>query len=377
MVAVACHNMPMDKFVSILQDFGVNYFENKPVVDSTGLTDKYDFEFHWTPYGLLARAGGNGITIFDAMTKQLGLKLDFRIAPRSVFIVDNVRSTPTPNAPGIDKALPPEPPAHFEVAVIKPSKPDEEPGGTVDFDHYDLQGDSLKSLIQFAWNLDLNDDGDVVGLPKWADSDRYDIQAKVSPEDLDQVVSGTRQVEYERARQMLQTLLIERFGIQAHMEERPVTAYNFEATGQQLKPELKPADPAERTKCGHGPGPGEKDPSIATPILNRVVHCRNITLAEFGRELPHLAYGYLNSPVVDDTGLHDRYDFTLSFSSADLVKPGSGESSGGAPLPPGDPNGAISLYDAVRRELGLRLLKVRRSAPVLVIDHVNREPSAN
>ncbi|HUB19342.1 MAG TPA: TIGR03435 family protein, partial [Acidobacteriaceae bacterium] len=38
MVAFGCHNMPMDQFVQILQPLGGDYFENKPVVDSTGLT---------------------------------------------------------------------------------------------------------------------------------------------------------------------------------------------------------------------------------------------------------------------------------------------------------------------------------------------------
>jgi uncharacterized protein (TIGR03435 family) len=40
-VAVACHNMPMDQFVHILQGFGKGYFDNKPVVGSTGLNDKF------------------------------------------------------------------------------------------------------------------------------------------------------------------------------------------------------------------------------------------------------------------------------------------------------------------------------------------------
>ncbi|MFZ0633323.1 MAG: TIGR03435 family protein [Acidobacteriaceae bacterium] len=380
-LAVACHNMPMDQFAPILQGFGGGYFGNKPVVDSTGLGGRYDFDFQWTPYSLLAQAGSDGISIFAAMEKQLGLRLDLGTAPRSVLIVDKVNRTPTPNAPGIEKALPPEPPAQFEVAVIKPSRPDETSGGMMGPDRVDLQGDSLKYLIQFAWNLNLDDDEFLVGLPKWGASDRYDIQAKASAEDLAQTANGPG-VEYEELRQMLQRLLIERFGIQAHMEERPVTAYNLEAAD----PKLKPADSAERTQCGEGPGPGEKDPRSTRPILNRVIHCRNISLAEFGRQLPSLAYGYIYSPVLDDTGLKGRYDFTLSFSSDNRLQPGSGEPgaagsasgpSQGASLAFADPNGAVSFFDAIHHQLGLRLEKVRRPVPVLVIDHINRQPSAN
>lgn len=379
-VAVACRNMSMDQFAPLLQGFGGGYLHDQPVVDATGLSDKYDFEFQWTPSAVLPRAGPDGITIFDAMEKQLGLKLDLQTAPRPALIVDQVNRIPTPNAPDIAKALPPEPPAHFEVAVIKPSRPGQPEVGMSDRDRLDLRG-SLKYLIQSAWNLDLNDDEDVLGLPKWGDSDRYDVQAKASADDLVQTARG-RQVENEEMNQMLRTLLIERFGIEAHMEERPVDAYNFEAAGPKLAPKLQPTNPAERTRCTEGPAPGEKDPRTTTPVLNLVFHCQNITIAEFGRVLPSFDYGSLYSPVLDETGFQGRYDFTLSFSSADRLESGSGDihaaaGSQNTSLAPGDPNGALSLNDALRRQLGLRLEKVRRPAPVLVIDHINRQPTAN
>jgi uncharacterized protein (TIGR03435 family) len=83
--------------------------------------------------------------------------------------------------------------------------------------------------------------------------------------------------------------------------------------------------------------------------------------------------------VLDDTGLKGRYDITLSFSDPDSAEPGAGDSpsAGSAPNAPSDPSGAMSLYDAVRRQLGLRLEKVRRPGAVLVIDHINRQPSDN
>lgn len=381
-INVSCHNMSMDQFARTLQNFANGYFEGKPLVDSTGLKGNFDFDFHWTPRGALERAGADGVSIFDAVDKQLGLKLELQTAPRPVLLVDSVDRTPTPNAPGIEKALPPLPPAQFEVAVIKPGKPDEKERGGIRGDRVDVQGVPLRFLIQFTWDLNPNDNDVLVGLPDWAATDHYDIQAKAADEDLSKTVNGNPQIEFEELRQMLQALLIDRFGIRYHTEDRPVTAYNFEAAG----PKLKPADPSERTKCSEGPGPGEKDPRTTTPILNRVLHCQNITLAEFGRQLPFLAAGYIYSPVLDTSGLKDRYDFTLSFSSVDRVQSGSAQPRAGssastppsgASLAPEDPNGAVSLFDAVHRELGLRLDKVRRPVPVLVIDHINREPSAN
>ncbi len=42
-----------------------------------------------------------------------------------------------------------------------------------------------------------------------------------------------------------------------------------------------------------------------------------------------------------------------------------------------DPNGAVSFYDAVNKELGLKLVKVKRREPVLVIDHIDEQPIPN
>jgi len=76
--------------------------------------------------------------------------------------------------------------------------------------------------------------------------------------------------------------------------------------------------------------------------------------------------------------MHGDYKFTLSFSSIGLVAP----LGGGAPPPDGaqqaaEPNGAISLFDAFKNELGLKLEKQKRIEPVLVIDHIELQPTAN
>jgi uncharacterized protein (TIGR03435 family) len=60
---------------------------------------------------LLPKAGPDGISIFDAVDKQLGLKLERQTAPRPVLIVDSVNQKPTPNLPGLEKILPSPPPA--------------------------------------------------------------------------------------------------------------------------------------------------------------------------------------------------------------------------------------------------------------------------
>ena len=86
-----------------------------PVTDSTGLKGSFDFEIKWTPRALLQKAGADGISIFDAVDKEMGLKLDLATAPSPVLIVDSVHQMPTANAPGLEKILPASPSPRFDV----------------------------------------------------------------------------------------------------------------------------------------------------------------------------------------------------------------------------------------------------------------------
>ena len=309
------------------------------------------------------------------MDKQLGLKLDLQTAPRPVLIVDSVNERPTPNPPNLEKVLPTSPPAQFEVATIKPSDPNAKPGGSgIRGGQIDLRSIPLKFLIAFAWDLNPNDSEMLVGAPKWLDSDKIDILAKVSSESLTNAGPARPPIDTEDLREMLQALLIERFQMKVHKEDRPLTAYSLIA----VNPKLRKADPLSRTKCTEGPGPDGKDPRIASPVLNRLITCQNMTTTQMGDEFQRQASGFIYSPVLDKTGLKGSWDFTLSFSSADLVK-GSAAGSGDASTSgsASEPNGALSFFDAVNKQLGLKLEKEKRPVPVLVIDHIEEKPTDN
>jgi uncharacterized protein (TIGR03435 family) len=377
-IAFSCHNTTMETFANDLHEWAGGYLTN-PVVDSTGLKGAWDFDIKWTGRGQLSKAGADGISIFDAVDKQLGLKLDLQTAPRPVLIVDSVNQKPTPNRPDLEKVLPTPPPAQFEVATIKPSKPDTESRGRINGDQVNLQATNLKFMITFAWDLNPNDPEELVGAPKWLDTDKFDILAKVSSDvQMDAGPNGLR-IAIEDLRQMLRAILIDRFRMQVHMEDRPVNAYTLIA----VNPKLKKADPLSRTRCKEGPGPDGKDPRIANPVLNRLLTCQNMTMAQIGDELQRVAAGYIYSPVLDGTGIKGSWDFTLSFSSADLTQaraagsPAPASDGSSAASTASDPSGAVSLFDAVNRQLGLKLEKQRRPSPVLVIDHIEEKPTEN
>ncbi len=367
-IVISCHHSTMEELARNLGDWAGGYL-NYPAVDSTGLKGTYDFEIKWTPRGLLQKAGADGISIFDAVDKELGLKLEQQTAPRPVLIVDSVNQKPTANLPGLEKILPTPPPPQFDVAVIKPSKSDEEFRGDISGGQVKLQNSLLRFLITFAWDLNPNDKEMLVGAPKWLDTDHFDILAKVVNDAPAATAPNAPGFDIEELRPMLQALLADRFKMKAHMEDRPISAYTLIA----VSPKLRKADPLSRTRCKEGPGPDGKDPRIANPVLNRLVSCQNMTMAEIGDELQRVAPGYIYSPVLDATGIKGSWDFTLSFSSADLTMGGGDEGKSAT----ADPNGALSLIDAVSKQLGLKLEKQKRPVSVLVIDHIEEKPIEN
>jgi uncharacterized protein (TIGR03435 family) len=370
-IVMSCHSVTMEAFARQLHDnFGGNYITN-PVVDQTGLKGAWDFELKWHGRGQLARAGADGITIFDAIDKQLGLKLEPGKVPIPVLEVDSVEQKPTPNPPGVTTSLPPPPPAEFEVADIRPSRPDAQQNARLQNGRLDVQAFPLKQLVTLAW--DINSDELLAGAPKFMDTAKFDVIAKAT-------VSGPGQdINIDDLRLMLRALLVERFKMATHTEERPVTAYTLSA----VKPKLKKADPSNRANCKEGPALAAKDPRDANPILSRLVTCQNTTMAQFADALPGIAPGYLRTPVLDATGLEGTWDFTFNFSPIGALQGGGGGGRGGDAGPPAggpgasDPNGALSLFDAINKQLGLRLETLKRPMPVLVIDHIEEQPADN
>jgi uncharacterized protein (TIGR03435 family) len=375
-LSYACHNMTMAAFAQALHStifVAPQYLNDRVVADQTELKGAWDFEFKFTPK---TRIGPDGpipgaISLFDALDK-LGLKLEPADISLPVIVVDSVLQKPTPNAPNVLEALHIAPvPTEFEVAEIKPSDPNTpgirfnlQPGGRVN-----IQGVPLKFLVEQAW--DLTDDM-LIGAPKWMDTDRYDIVAKAG-------VDGP-QMDVDDLFPMLRALVTERFKLVSHREDRPATAYTLIS----VKPKMKRSDPAERTKYKEGPALDGKDPRDKNPVLGRLVTCQNMTMAMFAEKLKDIAPGYIHTPVLDATGLDGSYDFTLSFSTAGVLRNGGGGGRGGDGPPPAaavgtasDPNGAVSLFDAIEKQLGLRLQEQKRPVSVFVIDHIEQKPTEN
>ena len=103
-------------------------------------------------------------------------------------------------------------------------------------------------------------------------------------------------------------------------------------------------------------------------------------MTQFAEDLRRIAGGYIRVPVEDKTGLEGAYDFTLTFSPIGMLNAGRGRGGDGGPAPgpeASDPTGALSLPDAINRQLGLKLEMRKRPMPVLVIDSMQEKPTDN
>jgi len=379
-LSYTCRSTSMASFANqashlpVIQDL----LNNRPVIDQTGLEGEWDFNFTFPLPKRYLNQGGPSTdpTVFDVLEKQFGLKLELGKVPQPVMTVEGVDRKPTENSPEAATVLAGyTPPTEFEVAAIKPTDPEFQ-GINFNIDksgNVNIRGATLKFLFQQVLNLS---DDMVVGLPKWMDTgERWDIIAKPPSSALTIGGGGPNApppIDWDTVTVMLKSLLEQRFKLASHMEERPIPAYTLMAA----KPKMKAADPTGRTKCFEGPGPDGKDPREANPILGRLITCQNMPMATLADMLQGLASGYIHAPVLDATGLTGAYDFTLSFSTAgQLNRPGEGNKAGDTSA--SDPSGALSLLDALPKQLGLKLEQQKRPIQVMVIDHIEPKPTDN
>ena len=357
----------MAAFAEQLMRMAGAYFPGgQQVVDETGLSGTYDFELKWHARALLARAGSDGIGI-DKAVAELGLKLEPKEVKVPAIVVESVTAEFTPNAADVGRRLPPLPSPEFEVADVKLSPPEATqpraqllPTGQVT-----ASGVPLNLMINLAWDLPNPDY--IIG-PAWLTSTRYDLIARAF---ANAGPNANVQQDEDIVRGMLRALIVERFQMKYHMEERPMPAFDIRAD----TPKMTKADPAQRTRCFEGAPPGAPAAARA-PQFGRQVTCQNITMEQFGRWLPTIAGGYTRVPARDLTGLTGGYDFTLNFSPIGQVQ-GPRPEAGAAGAAALDPTGALSLLDAVKSQLGIRLEEVKRQLPVMVIDSISEKPTDN
>lgn len=367
-VKVTCHNLTSKEIAANFRMMAGGYLDHD-VIDATKLEGAWDFEIEWTPAVALSDKNPQSISFFDAVNRQLGIKLALQDVPVPALVIESVNRRPTDNPAGVATALALAA-ARFEVATIKPANPDQRQltglryaGGS------QMQaGGTLRELIALALQIRPNAAADlVIGLPKSADSQRWDITAKLpsTGEGAPNVVRGRpAPVPYSITLEMLRGLLVDQFELKTHSENREVTVYALMVDG--AKPKMTQGQDSERSEC-------KVDPMAPRPFPNLgfMVRCNNTSMAQFAQNL-EMSTGYLDHPIVDATGLQGGWNFVLGWTPTRLSHNAAPVQAGAAPeaAEPGD----VSVFEALQKELGLKLVKQKRSIPVVVVDHVDEKP---
>jgi uncharacterized protein (TIGR03435 family) len=234
----------------------------------------------------------------------------------------------------------------FDVATIKPndSGATSMQGLTVNGRNFATRASSLVDLISFAYQVQAKQ---IIGGAPWMSSDRYDIAA---------VPDHDGAPNPEQVRTMIRKLLADRFKLTFHHDKRELSAYVLTVgkNGQKLTP----------TQFS-GPLPGI---GMRTGPTGVTFNVRNVEIGEFAG---FLQTNVLDRPVVDQTGIKGKFDFSVTFTPDD--------SQFGGHIPPPSTtqaDAAPGLSAAFLEQLGLKLDAVKTAVDVIAIDHVEK-PSSN
>ncbi|HUK30871.1 MAG TPA: TIGR03435 family protein [Candidatus Acidoferrum sp.] len=274
----------------------------------------------------------------------------------------------------------------YEVASIKPTKPDAAggfmtiPGGGNVSDTYAAKNMPLINVIREAYGIPMGaNDGRLVGAPGWLISERYDVEAKMDRFVVDALQKLSLEDRIVVHRQMLQALLADRLKLTIHRETKEVQVYSLVvAKGGPKLQESKPADadpnatPPPAPAPGRGGRGGRGGPSLGMMGRGGPLTGQQVPMAMLATVLTTI----LNHPVLDKTGLTGNYDFTLTWTPDDTQNQGPpGAFNGQPPLPAPDPNGP-TIFMAIQEQLGLKLESGKGPVEIIVIDHVEK-PSGN
>ena len=241
---------------------------------------------------------------------------------------------------------PPSPQLKFEVASVKQSAPDSPgifsrylPGGGLQF-----TGATLQNLISIAYDVR---PFQISGGPKWIDTDRFDIDARLTTSDAASPANpGLTREDQWKAGEGLRSLLADRFLLAFHEETREQSSFALVVAKGGSK--LRESSESESfiRRMGRGSIKGQ---AVALRLL--VLNLAN----------------ELGQPVIDKTGLTGKYTFELKW---DASLPSAAQSSVVS-----DPEGS-SIFTALQEQLGLRLESQKGPVRVLVVDRAER-PSEN
>ena len=229
----------------------------------------------------------------------------------------------------------PTPQYEYAVATVKPDKSE----GVQSYWRNTIDGFSaITPPIGFIMSAyDVHTPDQIVGLPAWAGSEAFAIEAKMDGDTVAALAKLQPQEQWQQRQKMLQALLADRFALKVHRttKELPIYVLTVVDAGK-LKKSVSETG-GSSTYSGKFTARGISIDSLAMNLSNTV-----------GRT------------VVNQTGLAGTYDFTLEWA------PEGADASDPRP----------SIFTALEEQMGLKLKPSKGPVDAIVVDAIKR-PSQN
>jgi uncharacterized protein (TIGR03435 family) len=263
----------------------------------------------------------------------------------------------------------------FEVASVRQNKTNDKASMNVDPNLgdgmvptgglYSAKNIVLAQYIAFAYKLTNQQLRSVVSQVPWVSEDRFNIEARAEG-------NPTK----DQYRQMMQSLLADRFKMAVHFETRqiPLFALVLVKPGK-LGPQLRlhrVDDPVCSTPAavmrGQPPADAEGFPERCGGPLGMKPSAPG-RMKSGGRDVPMSRFaaimtgvGVVDRPMVDQTGLQGTVDYSLEWMQVAANVPF------GAEFHPDD--SAPTFEEALKEQLGLRMVSEKGPVDFFIVDHL-------
>jgi uncharacterized protein (TIGR03435 family) len=230
----------------------------------------------------------------------------------------------------------------FDVATIRRSNANDLAGGIKPLpggNGYSAKNIPIKLMISLMYRVPIRQ---ITGGPDWLASDRYDIEARAD-----------HSYNVDDLHLMFQNLLADRLNLKFHIDTKEGNVYALMLDTPRSKMKINDSPQDYKIPMNFGPE-GAIGVRVPMPYF-----CWFL-----GQQLQNT-----QRPVIDLTGLTGNYDFTLSFMPElppDVPKDN---------LPP-EVRDRPSIFEAVKQQLGLKLVPQKGPVDYYIIDHIDR-PSDN
>jgi uncharacterized protein (TIGR03435 family) len=227
----------------------------------------------------------------------------------------------------------------FEVVSIKPHElGDDSMSWRTTLDGFSASNVSPESLIRSAFHLIMPEQ--ISGLPGWASSDTFDVQAKMDEDTAAAMQKLPREEHVRQLDLMMQAVLFDRFQLKVHHETKELPVYDLMVAKNGIKMTQATANVNSSWSMGDGRFEGK-----SVPIDSFIFSLSN----DVGRF------------VINKTGLTGNVAITLKWA------PEGAE---------GSADSGPDIFAAIEEQLGLKLLPAKGPVDTIVVDHIEK-PSVN